>query len=286
MAGDEVTSHPDGSWIRDLVKFRCDGTEFRFRQRRDVALQKLEPLKGTFCETTTVEVDGVAPDHLQRVLRALDTVCWLLSFAGLSRVMCYGYDFPTGSKTGLRKTVVGTADFFRPPINIQDGAAVKEFVERTYLVFRKVNRQRKLTVVIDYLVQAERPSLPTEIRLLLLFVTLENLKDTYARATGIPYVKGFYRKPSVKPGKPGPVFSFEELLSQMLRAVGMHRGVKQIVSLRNEIIHSGLSRKPRERQRRMYERAHDLIREYFIRLLDYHGNFFTYASRGMAIKKI
>lgn len=61
MGGAEVTHHPDGSWIRDVVRFKCDRWEFRFRQRPDIAQGKTEALKGTFCETTTVEVEGVHP---------------------------------------------------------------------------------------------------------------------------------------------------------------------------------------------------------------------------------
>lgn len=115
---------------------------------------------------------------------------------------------------------------------------------------------------------------------------LENLKDTYARAAGIPYIKGFYRKPPSKPGNIGGQFGFEELLLEMLLSVGMRRGLKQVVTLRNEIIHSGLSRKPHARQLTMYERIQDLVREYIFRLLGYHGEFFLYASQGYATKKV
>ena len=66
----------------------------------------------------------------------------------------------------------------------------------------------------------------------------------------------------------------------------MRKGLKQIVSLRNEIIHSGLSRKSHSRQMIMFERIQDLVREYIFRLLGYRGEFFTYASQGMAIRKI
>jgi hypothetical protein len=286
MAGEEITRHPDGSWTRDLVRFKCDRWEFLFRQRADVARGNTEALRGTFCETTTVEVQGVQPNQLESVLKALEAICWLLSFAGQSRVICYGHQFKRASTTGHFKPVVGVAIYFRPPIDIRDGAAVKTFVEQVYPSFCRLGGMRKLAVVFDYLVQAERPSQLTEIRLLLLFVTMESLKDTYAREAGIPYAKGFYRKAAGKSGKLGAPFTFEALLLQMLRSVGMRRSVKQVVALRNEIIHSGLSRKPHSRQWRMYERIQDLVREYLVRLLGYHGVFYTYASQGMAAKKV
>jgi hypothetical protein len=286
IAGDEITRHADGSWTRDLVRFNCDGWEFRFYQRADVAHGETEALTGTFCETTTVEVEGVQPNQLESALEALDAICWLLSFSGQSRVICYGHEFRKGRTTGHFKSVIGIATYFRPPINIRDGAAVKSFVEQTYPSFCRLGGKRKLAVVFDYLVQAERPGQPTEIRLLLLFVAMESLKDTYSREAGIPYAKGSYRRPARKPGKLGAAFTFEELLLQMLRSVGMRKAVKQVVALRNEIIHSGLSRKPHSRQWRMYERIQDLVREYLVRLLGYHGAFYTYASEGMNAKKV
>lgn len=286
MGGAEVTHRPDGSWIRDVVRFKCDRWEFCFRQRTDIAHGKTEPLRGSLCETTTVEIGSVHPDDREKALATLEAICWLLSFATQSRVLCYGYEFPEGTTTAQFKSVVGIANAFRPPFDLHDTNSIKAFVEQAYPTYCKLSKKRKLSAVFDYLDQAERPSQPTEIRLLLLFITLENLKDTYARAAGIPYIKGFYRKPPSKPGKNGGQFGFEELLLQMLLSVGMRRGLKQVVTLRNEIIHSGLSRKSHARQWKMCERIQDLVREYIFRLLDYHGEFFLYASRGYATKKV
>ena len=128
--------------------------------------------------------------------------------------------------------------------------------------------------------------LPTEIRLLLLFIAIESVEDTFARAKSIPYSKGYFRKPPTRPGKPGATYGFEAFLLKMFADVGMRTGVKRIVQLRNEIIHSGLSRKPHSRQWAMYERIHDLVREYIIRLLRYHGGYLTYASQGNRAVKI
>ena len=66
----------------------------------------------------------------------------------------------------------------------------------------------------------------------------------------------------------------------------MRRGLKQVVALRNEIIHSGLSRKPPGRQWQMYERIQDIVREHIFRLFGYRGEFFTYASQGTATRKV
>lgn len=286
MGGDEITHQPDGSWLRDIVRFKCAKWEFRFRQRADIAVGHIDSLKGTFCESTTVEVEDVRPNDLRKALDALDAICWLLSFASQSRVLCYGHEFPTGSGQKYCKSVAGIANYFRPPFDLHDTAQVRAFVQDSFSAYTRLHKGRKLPAVFDYLVQAERPSQPTEIRLLLLFVTLENLKDTFARTERIPYLKGFYRKPPASPGKLGAKFTFEELLAQMLHAVRMRRGLRQVIALRNEIIHSGLSRQPHARQWHLYERGQDLVREYLFRLLGYRGNYFTYASQGMGTRKV
>ena len=283
MGGDEVTSNSNGSWIRDLINFNCNGRVFRFRQNPDVINKKYKPFEGAFYETTTVEVENVESYQRENILKEIDNICWLLSFACQARVICYGHDF---LDTGSRKAAFGKANLFRPPIEIADGTAVKNFIEQTYPAYAKLNKKRKISTVIDYLTQLNQPGQPIEINLLIIFITLENLKDTYAKQAKIPYAKGYYRKSPTKPGKPGRQFNFEELLVEMFKAVGMRKGVKQIITLRNELIHSGLSRKSYSSQIKLYERTQDLVREYLVRLLNYRGYFFTYSSRGTAPKKI
>lgn len=283
MTGDEITHNHDGSWIRDVVCFKCNKWEFKFRQLPNIVRREIQPLKGTFCETSIVEVEGVSPNQVDKVLKTLESICWLLTFACQSRVLCYGHEIET---TKYHKSVSGSANYFRPPIEINDGAAVKYFIQQTYPAFQKLNKKRKLPVIFDYLVQADKLNQPSEVRLLLLFITLESLKDTYAKELGLPYVKGFYRKPAVRHGKQGEPYKFEELLKMMMLSVGMRKGLKQVIALRNEIIHSGLSRKPHSRQWKMYERIQDIIREYLIRVLEYDGIFFTYSSSGMLSKKV
>ncbi len=279
MGGDDITRDGE-NWTRDLVMFNCDGFTFIFRQKRDVIIDGIEHFVGTFAKTSEVLVKGVKESEVTKVLEILDRVCWLLSFVGLCRVMCYGHEYPNASGLTHFCNVIGTAEHFRPLLDIRYGTAVKNFVEQTYGEYRRLEKTRKLNVVIDYLVQAERSSQVTELRLILAFVVLENLKDTYAKSRSIPYIKGYFRKPSTRAGKPGANFRFEELLEMMLREMRMKKGLKRVIQLRNEIIHSGLSRKPHSRQLAMYESIHDLIREYVIRLLGYHGCYLTYASEG------
>ena len=177
IGGEEVTHYPDGSWIRDVVRFNCGGRVFCFHQRTDVAKGETQALRGHFCETSTVDVENVTHAQLGEVLNALDAICWLLSFATQSRVVKYGYNFPKDSVNSQFSAVSGVANDFRPPLDPRDTVSVKHFIEQAYPTYRLLQRKRKLAAIFDYLIQSDRKSQPTEIRLLILFVTLENIRE-------------------------------------------------------------------------------------------------------------
>lgn len=284
VAGDKIT-HRDDSWVRNIVEFVCSGQVVVFTQSDLVAKGSYGNLTGRFCETSDVLISNVPPSRLQRTLRLIDRLCWLLSFASMSHVLWYGYDYPAGSPTGLRRSVSGAVNDFRPVFDVRDTSMVQSFIEQAYPAYEQLEISRKLHVVIDYLVRADMPGQPTEFRLLLAFVTLESLKDTYARSRGIPYVAGAFRK-GPNPSRKSAKYGFEELLKAMLKDVRMRRGLKTIVRLRNEIVHSGISRLSHKSQSAIYGRAQDLIREYLLRLLGYHGSYLTYASAGNATSAV
>lgn len=281
LAGGHTLTRDGQHVTRDKIEPSCDGKTLIIKQRREVAIAQYRDLLGTFAATTEIVIPNVAATDVDRTLAMVDRVCWLLSFAGLSRVVRYGETYPDGSRQSSHHTAFGTAEFFRPTLDIRDGRLIQSFIEQTYPAFKRLEKRRKLPVVIDYLLQAERPSQPTECKLLFAFVLLENLKDTFARAKGIPYVKGFFRKGA---GPKAAKYSFEELLHLMLAEVGMKRGLKRVVRLRNEIVHSGLSRRPHSKNWAMYEKIHDILREYLLRLLGYRGQYLVYslASNGVA----
>jgi len=262
---------------RDSVVFDCGGHQFSFIQNPAIITGNVDQFKGRFTPTTEVLVKGVRPGQVDKVKVAIGRICWLLSLAGTCRVVCYGHEYPNGSGLSYSVSASGTAQSFRPAIEINDNTQGKAYVEQTYETYQRLEKSRKLNVIIDYLIQADREGQPTEICLILMFVTLESLKDTFARSQSIPYSKGYFRKPPARPGKEGAKYSFEELLTLMLRQVGMRRGVKRLVKLRNDLIHSGLSRKPHKRQWALYADSHDLIREYLLRLLGYRGCYSPYA---------
>lgn len=276
IGGHSITRNGN-SWTRDTIEFSCAGKTLVLKQNTGVVTGSVSDFTGRFVETTEIVVREVQPPEVEKTLAVVDRVCWLLSLAGLSRVVRYGHDYPDGSAQGGRRSVVGSATFFRPTIEIRDGALVKAFVEQLYPNYTRLEKSRKLNVVIDYLLQAERSNQPTECRLIFAFVLLENLKDTFARSRSIPYEKGFFRKSA---GPRAPKYSFEELLQLMFRAAGMRRGLKRVIRLRNEIVHSGLSQKSHRLNWSMYEKIHDLLREYLLRLLGFRGHYLRYSGGG------
>ncbi len=148
--------------------------------------------------------------------------------------------------------------------------------------WRKLQKNWDLTrVAIDLFVLAETHSLPLELKLATMFILLENLKSTFANEQGYDFKDGRYRKASGKP------WSFKALLFDMFKVVGMSStNLSAIVNLRNEIIHSGMSQTSHNHQEGIYDSCQDLIREYFLRLLGYTGNFRLYSGCGMTPKRI
>lgn len=260
---------------------RCGNFTLLFRQSPELSKTgDFTRFDGRFVETTEILVKSIAPEQVDEALSIVTRVCWLLSFACLSHVVYYRHDFPDGSGLGCRKSCRGVTSYFRPSLEIRDGSIVKSFVEQTYDEYCRLEQSRQLNIVIDYLVQAELPGQPTELKLVLAFVILENMKHTYAHSKGLPYIKNYFRKGPYPAWKKNPKYQFKELLSMMFSEMGMNPNLDAVITLRNEIIHSGISQLGHNKQNSTYDEIHSLIRKYLFRLLGYHGNIPTYSSRG------
>lgn len=276
IGGEMITDLGNGSFIRDTVTFTCEGRKFIVTQQPEVIKSKspVSQFAGRFSMTTQIKVPNVEQSDVPEVLASIDRICWLLSFACQSKVVCYGHDYPAGVHTA-RKAVVGTTRFFRPIFEVRNGATIRDFIDQTYPAYTQLEKSRKLNVAIDYLLQAERDALPTECRLIFAFVLLENLKHTYAESKGIPFVKGFFRKGS---SPKDATISFKDMLNRMFKAVGMAPALDDIVTLRNSIVHSGMSDLTHHANWQTYEQIQDLVREYLLRLLDFKGSYVLYSN--------
>jgi hypothetical protein len=242
--GDEITEHPDGSWVRDTT--RVDFAGFRIELVQDPQFMRgsFSDYRGQTLITTTARIRDLPPEDFDRAIEAVRGMAGLLSFAAVSEVALCGWEYPYPGRSPFaqRWTVVSQAQWFQPLIEIRDGAAVRRFLQETCRGYFREASPRKLPVAIGYFVTSEARSLPLELQLATMFILFENLKSTYASATRYPYVDGYYKRPD------GKRWSFKALLTEMFQKIGMSPDLKEIVDLRNEIIHSGVSQLRFDRQ--------------------------------------
>jgi hypothetical protein len=251
--------------------------EFILLRTRDSFAIPIGGLKGHFHHTHDLVVEDVAPHELRRVQRMVEEITELLSFGTLSHVAKFGYTY-RGST--VRRSVRGVSLFFRPAFT--EGEEIRGLLEQAWSTYRRLRIRRKLHVVIDYLVTAETGQ-PLEVQLLIMSAVLECLKSTYAAATGYKYCKPAWRRISAPSRvlRNEPKVGFEELLREMLRVVRMRRSLRRLIQLRNDIVHTGISRRPYPSQFASYEAAQELVREYLLRLFGYRGSYYGYSTRAM-----
>lgn len=274
--GEEITRFDDGGWTRTRISLRIGRNRATLVQGRSVVMGKISELDGKQIHTTDLLLANVPEAKVEWALRIAEDVSWLLAFATMSPVNVFHWKY--GERGSFWKPL-GVVQHFRPVVHTSNGAAIRNLIESCWARYRQLKYIRKLPAVIHYCVQTEAPGQPVEARLLGAFVLLENLKATYARSRSIPYVAGFFRKPAL-PGKSlrrADRYKFEELLRMMFLEVGMKPALRRLVSVRNEIIHFGLSRRPLDRLLDYYDRVHDLVREYLLRLLGFSGSFYAYS---------
>ena len=276
VAGMEITKY-EKSWVRDTIYFEISGRIFTLIQHQSIVKGNFKELKGQFCDTSELIIKNVKEDELVEIESDVHKLCWLLSFACLSNVVFYGYDYPANQNTGRRWAANGKLDFFRPTIEIRDGEIVKSFVEQTFKNYKFHETSRKLNVAIHYMLLIENNNLPTEAKLALSFVLLENLKSSFAHSKNIPYIKNYFRK-GIIPNSKSETYKFKELLEMMFNEVGITKDLSQVTKTRNEIIHSGLTQLTQDKAIELHDNIHDLCREYLLKLLGYRGDYLLYST--------
>lgn len=281
IAAETGSVEREGRWYRDTIEVSLGERDVKIVQRPEIVGENARKYWGQAVPTTTVVVPGVEAAERTEVRELLTGLSYLLSFAASSDVAFYGWSHEEEPRLHERWATVAQTGFFRPAFDLSSGGAVREYLERTWQGYRRLEESRGLRVAIDLYVLAETRTLPDELKLATIFILLENLKSTFADERGYAFVKGHYTKPS------GDRWGFRGLLAEMLADAGMTSpDLEPIVSLRNEIIHSGISRTPRSHQEEIYESCQDLVREYLLRLLGYRGRFRLFSGRGMTPKLI
>lgn len=279
MVGEDITQFDDGSWVRNLIHLRLGRARLTLIQDRSLAKGRFSELVGKRMHTTDLVLSNVPVEKTRWAVNLAVDVSWLLSFATMSPVNLFQWSH--GNK-GEGWSARDAIQHFRPVVSAADGASIRNLVETCWKRYRALKRVRKLPEVIHYCVQTENPDQPIEYQLLGAFVMLENLKATYARSRSIPFVAGFFRKPSPPGTNPrrAATYSFKELLEMMFHDANMRPALRRLVDVRNEIVHFGLSRRTPGRLVDYYDRVHDLVREYLLRLLGFAGRFSRYSGRG------
>jgi hypothetical protein len=259
--GELFSEEVDGKSVRDTLVFTCDGQRFVMKTKPD--------------QLAEILVENVVPGQTEATMEAIERICWLLAFATQSQVACYGHDYPDDSPHKVRNGVHRAGQNADPVIEPADGSAIRMFVDRAYPQFKALEGARSLKVVIDYMLQAARPGLPMECRLVFLSVLLENMKQTYGTQLKFAFKDGKFVDPETK-----KKIDFRVMMSRMFRAEGMTPSLQPLVNLRNEVLHTGVASMTIQQQKAQYDAATDLIREYLLRLLGFKGTFNVSGSGG------
>lgn len=266
VQGESFSEEVDGKVVRDTSVFTCEGQRFVLQTKPE---QRAEIL-----------VENVGPQQVTATMEAIERICWLLAFATQSQVACYGHNYPDGTPHKLLNSIHRPGQEADHVINPADGAAIRKFVDQTYPQFKALESARSLKVVIDYMLQAARPGLPMECKLVFLSVLLENLKHTYGTHLQYAIKGGKFVDPVTKAR-----LGFQDMMNLMFSAVGMAPGLQPLVDLRNEVLHTGVASLTHAQQKLQYDAATDLIREYLLRLLGFKGNF-DVSPTGGSVKTI
>lgn len=259
--GESFSEEVDGKSVRDTVVFTCEGQRFVMNTNPD--------------QLAEILVEGVVPEQTEATMEAIKRICWLLAFATQSQVACYGHDYPDGSPHKVRNSVHRAGQNADPVIEPADGTAIRMFVDQAYPLFKALEGARSLKVVIDYMLQAARPGLPMECRLVFLSVLLENMKQTYGTQLQFAFKRGKFVDPVTK-----VPLGFQEMVKRMFGSEGMTPSLQPLVDLRNEVLHTGMASMTIQQQKAQYDAATDLIREYLLRLLGFKGNFLISPAGG------
>lgn len=267
-----------------VITLEVDGYEVELEQVFNLSVKEINKFKGQKVPTTEILVKSVKPKDVKRVLKLCDRLCWLMSLAGLSMSARFKYEYPDGQPVEERN-VIGSLNTFRPTLNLRDRAAIKTYLQNGYSQFKKYETSRDLRAVIGYLTTAHSHQIPLQFQLLGCFVVLESLKSTFADVKSIPFIAGGYRK-GPNPTRKSKKYSFEDLLKMMLQEQSLRYGLRKIVKLRNDIVHTGYTKRTFNHQLDQFERVNDILRVYLLKLLSYQGTYPIYSSANRSYGEI
>lgn len=198
IVGETASTERNGRAYRDTIEVSLGGRSVKLVQRPAVLGEKTRDYRGGWVETTTVVVADVKEEERKEIKELLVGLSFLLSFATSSDVGFYGWSHAEEPRLSERWATVAQTGFFRPAFDLQSGKRVREYLQRSWEGYRRLEDCRQLRAAIHLYVIAETRLLPEELRAATMFILLENLKSTYASARGFAFRNGHFRKPSGK----------------------------------------------------------------------------------------
>jgi hypothetical protein len=276
LIGEQALHLGDGGWTRGLIRLSLSGCDLELRQEPWVITgTPWSDVRGIWRHTTTFRINNVSEQERDSAVDRVRALSELLSFITASEVAFFGWKHPVGPTTAHRWTSSGFTNYFIPVLDTHNGELVRSFLETAWPHFSRERARRKLGEVFHYLALGERGDTPLELQLAIQFVVLEQLKHSFAISNGYVFIAPFFHVPgTVKPSKASGR-GFQALLQAMFGSLGMTPDLGDIVDLRNEILHSGLSARPFSELVAMKGNVIAIVREYLLRLLQYNGRFYT-----------
>jgi hypothetical protein len=262
---------------RNLIRLRAAGFELELHQYPDL-WKGAHDLVGKCIDTTDLYVRNIEEDATDRLRSVIALVCELLSFATESRVLPYFWEYPAASGRWSSQSMVGVIETWRRPFEEPD--SVKILVDTCFNRYVDLRDRRKLHVAIDYIHHSVKQGLAAEVKIGLACIAFENLRHNWALDTGYKHIDNFFREKAATAGKPGPVVGFRRHLEEMFAEVGMKADAQRIYDTRNEVIHTGLYGQGGIPE--THEFLETVLREYFLRLVGYHGPFLPYKGGSAA----
>jgi len=302
MTGEEFSVNDSGHGYKDTTIITCNGYSFKFKQH-DINLKPINFCNQTLI-TTTVSINNIPKEEIEKVLETIDNICWLLSFAQQCPIYRCNYKISNQKIESLNCSAI----LINPPKYIIENRrkCIKFFIEQIYERFIKIKATRLLTTVFGYLCEANKYHLALESKLILHYVLIENLKYTFAKDQGYKEKGGSFSHPTYPnlnhlcPDKTEYCFDentglwihkkyrkcgYSEMTRRMFEFIRIRRAeISTILKKRNKIIHEGilLAFSDPTYSQTAIEDLHnvsDLLRQYMLTLLGYKGSYFRSRDR-------
>jgi len=275
----ETMGKVEGKLILNEIKLHLGNYDLNIIEEPQIVLNNFGKFKGQPVHTTDLLIEDIPESEFNDAEELSTEVASLLSLATCSMVSKFGYEF------GAERTeysIFGQLLYFRPLLDTKNGSLIRRFLEGAWPVYHSLKVSRKLNIAFQYFVWSQLNEQPIELSLVTTFVLYENLKHTFAIQQGYPFIREFFR-PHGATTPNTRTKGFKELLREMFNTVGMVPNLDGIISLRNELVHSGISNLNLHEYIDIYSDCHDILREYLLKVLKYKGPYFPYSSPNQPI---